>query len=297
MARLKIKKDTIVLAVPNGSLQDATLRILSKIGIEIVPGRKSMYEINLEGMHLIVRLMRPQSIPLTVLKGKAHLGITGWDWVVENRADKKLKVITEMQYSKKTNSSVNIVVVCKTGSSVDKNRIVDTKSRTVYAEYPKIAKTVFKKAKIIFSHGSTEAEISAGTYDYGVLLTETGESIDANGLKIAKKIIESSTVLVSREEKEEYKTIGELLTGVLEGRKNETLEMNIPDSKVSDIVKILPSLGGPTISKLAKIGNNAEERSAIRVVVNKQLTPKLIIKLRKMGATGIFTQDINVLLE
>ena len=297
MARLKLKKDSIILAIPNGSLQEPTLRILEKISIDISVGRKSMYEINLEGLHLIIRLMRPQSIPITVLKGKAHLGITGWDWVVENKTDKKLKVITNLLYSKKTSGPVNIVVVCRAGSQVDKNRIIDTKSKTVYAEYPKIAKMVFKKAKIIFSHGSTEAEISAGTYDYGVLLTETGESLEADGLKIVKSIMESSTVLISKEEKEEYKTIGELLTGVLKGRKYETLKMNVPDGKISDILKILPSLGGPTTTKLTNTENSAENRSAIEVVVNKSLIPSLVIKLRKMGATGIFTQDMNMLLE
>jgi ATP phosphoribosyltransferase len=285
----------IVLAIPNGSLQKATLKMLNKscVDLEIVD-RRSQFIVPLENLTLVIRIMRPQSIPVTVFKGKADIGITGWDCIVEEKLDKKLLVITELPYSKNTSGPVKIVAYCRKGSKVDKEKIVDTKSITVFSEYPKITRRLFKKAKIIFSHGSTEAEIAAGTYDYGVGVSESGQSLRDNNLKIVHTFFHSPTVLIAKKDKEEYKTLGELFLGALEAREYQVLKMNVPGKKIEEILKFLPSLRAPTVHPIV---NSDEEWHSIETVVEKKYIPSLVIKLRRLGVTGIFTQELNILLK
>jgi hypothetical protein len=44
-------------------------------------------------------------------------------------------------------------------------------------EYPVLARRLFPKAKIDFSHGGSEQKVAYLGYDYAVCVTETGKSI------------------------------------------------------------------------------------------------------------------------
>lgn len=271
-----------ILALPNGSLFEATSYLLKKIGIWLaVNGRSFMAEINGVNMFDKVYILRPQDIPSAVKSGVAQCGITGWDCVVEAAMENEVKKISELNYSKSSRKPVRIVVFGKIDVLMDKPNV------KVTAEYPTLAKAVFKKARVDFSHGTTEAKVVCGMYDYGVGVVDTGRSLVDNGLIIVKEILIAPTVLIAKEETPEIKLFGKLLTGVLFAEDNQLLIMNVDAAIKEQVIKILPALRSPTESHLA------DGSWSISTVVAKAQLVNLMLELGAMGVTGILQQDFN----
>ncbi len=276
-----------VLAIPNGSLYAPTMEMLRKAGVNINFSGRS-FEAKIYNSSLFDRaiLMRPQKIPEAIARGVADVGITGLDWFTEKNLRKILAVIQELNFGKISKEPVKIVVFGKA------NKIVDKKSITVSAEYVNLAKTVFKKAKIDFSEGSTEVDVSTGVYDYGVGVCESGQSLRDNGLKILKVIMESPVVLIAKKSTPELKLFGEILNGTLEGEKRSLIKFDCTKKAKDAILKFLPAVDAPTVNRLSN-GNYA-----IETVVYKNLVSDLMPKLRLAGARkgSIIVQDINIIL-
>jgi ATP phosphoribosyltransferase-like protein len=178
-----------------------------------------------------------------------------------------------------------VVVIGKNEKFLDQPNIL------VAAEYPNLAKKIFKKAKIRPSGGGTEQKlVELGKYDFGVCVTETGKSINENGLKIVKVILESPVTLIARKFTPQIKLLGELLLGALNSEKYMLLKMNVEKRFYGSIINFIPALRSPTISRLLRGGY------AIEAVVKKDGLADLVILLRQKGGTGITTQRIDMVL-
>lgn len=280
-----MKSKSVALAIPNGSLFEKTFSLLKKAGATFQFGKRQ-FETEVEGLGNFDRIiiMRPQAIPLSVKRGIAAAGICGWDCVVESGLEKTLELVTELQYSKATSSPVRVVVFGKN------EKLVDSSRTRVLTEYPNLAKRVFKKALLDFSHGSTEIQILSGAYDFGVGITETGESLRVNDLKIVKTILISPTVVVARKTTPEIKLFGEILKGAIDAEKYQLIKMNAEPKAKEKILEIMPAMKSPTINKLAN------GYFSIETVVEKKSLVGLLTCLRKYGATDILVQDINIVL-
>ncbi|PJA16469.1 MAG: hypothetical protein COX63_03350 [Candidatus Diapherotrites archaeon CG_4_10_14_0_2_um_filter_31_5] len=79
-----------------------------------------------------------------------------------------------------------------------------------------------------------------------------------------------------------------LLEAALLGMQKVMLEMNVSKNKLKGLVKILPCMKSPTISKLY-----GEQGYAIKVAVNKEEVPKIIPKIIKAGATDVLEFELN----
>jgi len=280
-----MRSKSMTLAIPNGSLFEKTVQLLKKAGATFHFGKRK-FETGVEGLGNFDRIiiMRPQAIPLTVRRGIVAAGICGWDCVIESGLEKSLELITELQYSKATSSPVRVVVFGK------KKKLIDSPGTMVLTEYPNMAKRVFKKATLDFSHGSTEVQILSGAYDFGVGITETGESLRANGLKIVKTILVSPTVIVARKSTPELNIFGEIMKGAIDAEKYQLVKMNADQKAKKKILAILPAMKSPTISQLA------DGSFSIETVVRKNSLVSLLMSLRKIDATDILVQDINIIL-
>ena len=76
------------LALPKGSLEEQTMRLLTEA--DLTPHRTSDrdYRVTIDDARIgEVRILRPQEIPIYVEKGYFDLGISGWDWVQETGSD------------------------------------------------------------------------------------------------------------------------------------------------------------------------------------------------------------------
>ena len=280
-----MKKERAALAIPNGSLFEKTVQLLKKAGAIFHFGKRQ-FEAGVEGLGIFDRIivMRPQAIPLSVKRGIAIAGICGWDCVVESGLEKSLFLVTELRYSKATSNPVRVVVFGKN------EKLIDSPGTRVLTEYPNLAKQVFKKAALDFSHGSTEVQILSGAYDFGVGITETGESLRVNGLKIVKTILVSPTVIVARKSTPELDIFGEILKGAIDAEKYQLVKMNADQKAKKEILEILPAMQSPTISDLAN------GSFSIETIVRKNSLVNLLMNLHHLGATGILVQDVNIVL-
>jgi ATP phosphoribosyltransferase len=64
--------------------------------------------------------------------------------------------------------------------------------------------------------------------------------------------------------------------------------MNVPDDKLDDILKALPALRNPTISRLSKGG-----WVALETIVDEKVVREIIPALRAAGAEGIIEYPLN----
>ncbi len=285
----KLKEENVmkklVLAIPNGSLYAPTIEMLKKAGLSINFNERN-FEARIYNNSLFDRAikMRPQKIPGAIASGVADAGITGLDCLAEKKLEKRLAIIQRLNYGKTTKEPVKIVVFGKAAE------IVDEKSITVSAEYPNLARSVFKKAKIEFSDGSTEVDVSAGTYDYGVGVCEGGQTLRDNGLKVLQVIMESPVVLVAKKNTLKLKMFGEILNGTLEAEKRSLIKFDCAEDVKDAILVFLPAIETPTVNRQSN-GNYAVE-----TVVAKIQVFNLLMKLKLAGATGILVQDFNILL-
>ena len=273
------------LVIPSGSLLEATLLLFKTVGMVVsFDGRKFVCEVNGCETVTTVYLDRPQDIPYGVARGVYNGGITGWDCVAESGLKAELIKIAELKYAKKSRRVAKVVVFGKTGELIDNEHIL------VATEYPNLARLIFKKARLVYSHGCTEAKVLFGGYDYGVGITETGDSLEANGLKVAATILESPTVLIAKEEAPEIKMLGEILRGALAAEKQVILKFDC-DKEVKDVaLKNLPAIESPTINQLS----NGD--FAVETVIRKEKLTDQLIRLKLAGATGIIVQDFNIVL-
>lgn len=287
----------IDFVLPKGSLEAQTLSLLERADLPVKRASERDYNAVISDPRIRkVKILRPQEISQYVEDGYFDLGVTGLDWVEENGS--KVVKIAELPYAKSgIGSNVKIIL------AVDKN----TKAKTakdlppglrISTEYPKLTKKYFAKlgipVKIYLSYGATEAKIP-DIVDAIVDITETGATLVKNGMKILDIILESPTVLIANkksyqdpQKRREIDEISTLILGVIEANGKVLIKLNVIQSKLQQVLDLMPALNTPTISPLVK-----ENYFAIETVVPKAEINLLIPRLKNAGAEGIIELPIT----
>lgn len=283
------------IALPKGSLEEQTLKLFAQADLEVKKHSRG-YNPSVNDPRIDkVKILRPQEIPKYVEEGYFDLGIGGHDWIVESGAD--VVEVADMPYAKTGAGVMRLVIAVPEESPIQKPEDIKSGSR-VSTELPNVTRKFFEEigvpVKISFSYGATEAKIPE-LVDVVVDLTETGETLRRNRLKIIGTVMESTTRLMAnkdawanpdkRQAIEEIKT---LLLGVIEARGKVLISMNVPEEKLEEVVSVLPAMKKPTVSKLY----NADY-FAIETVVEKANVNVLIPKLKAMGAEDIIEVSIS----
>lgn len=302
-----MQKNELTIALPSGkSLQAKTDELLAAANISVSRPNPRSCIAGVSGFPDLTRAIycKPDSIPMLVRNGNVQLGITGEDNVLENggtrREDEResLVEIVTLSYSRATDKATSGVLFTPEDNPI--NCIEDIKGQSlptpVATEYPAETASYLSRwgvsARFIPCSGGAESVVKAGMCSYGVALTETGDTLRENRLKIIGTVFTSNTVLIARasllsnqETDARVRFLGRLLVGTLEARSRIYLAMNAPVEKVEDIKKILPALQSPTVQPLAILGF-----VSIASVVPAKDVNELILKLECLGASG-FVKD------
>ena len=281
------------LGLPKGSLQEATLRMFKKAGFNISVGSRSYYP-SVDDKELEIILMRAQEIPRYVEAGLLDSGVTGRDWILENRAD--VVEVEDLVYAKEGLRPVRWVLAVLDRSKFRK--IKDLRGKRIATELVEVTKAYFRKAKvkadIEFSWGATEVK-PPELADAIVELTESGSSLKANNLRIIDTILESTTKLIAncasyrdKKKKRKIDNLALLLKGALNAEEKVGLKMNIPQKKLEKLLTILPAMRNPTISGLSK-----KEWVAVETIIDEAVVRDLIPRLKAAGAEGIIEYPLN----
>jgi ATP phosphoribosyltransferase len=285
----------ITLALPKGSLEEQTLQLFREADLEVKRTERD-YNPSIDDPRIgKVKVLRPQEIPTYVAMGYFDLGISGLDWVRETGAD--VVEIARLSYSKGGEGNVKIVVAVHQDEAMEGASQIRPGSR-VTTEYPEITRRYFEElgipVRLFPSYGASEAKVP-DLMDVVVDLTETGTTLRRNGLKIIGEIMESSTVLVANRascadpgKKREIEEIRTLLLGVIEGRKQVLITMNVPGKAMEQVIAMLPAMKKPTVSRLHGI-----DYYSIQTVVPKAGVNQLIPRLKGAGAEDILEIPIS----
>ena len=282
--------------MPNGSLQNATLDLFEKAGWNIYVSSRS-YRPTSDDKELELRLIRAQEIGRYVDHGFLDCGITGKDWIAENRAD--VEVICDLAYSRSSTNPTRWVLVVPENSPIQTDH--DLEGKRIATESVGLTTDFLKSkgvnAEVEFSWGATEVKVPE-LVDAIVDVTETGSSLRANKLRIVDTLMESFPQFVANKsamqdewKREKLERIGMLLTAAQAARDVVGLKMNILSANLDQLLENLPALRNPTVSRLAD-----ESWVAIETVLDEAVVRELIPELKAMGAEGIIEYPLNKLV-
>ena len=286
------------IGLPKGSLQEATFKMFRKAGYNISLPNERSYFPSINDAEINAVLLRAQEMSRYVQDGALDCGITGNDWILENKSD--VVRVTDLAYAKQSMIKVRWVLAVPQDSGIKSIR--DLKGKRVATELVNVAKEYFKKNRVDvdveFSWGATEVKVSAGLVDAIVELTETGSSLRANKLVEIATICESTTQFIAN--KDAYKDSAKrikmeqivlLLKGAIAAEGKVGLKMNVRKASLKKVIAILPALKKPTISNLSSDG-----WFAIETIIDEKVVRILIPQLKKAGAEGIIEYPLNKLI-
>ena len=280
------------LGIPDGSLRDATVRLFGKAGYTILIKERNYFPI-IDDSEIECMLIRAQEIPRYVAEGVLDFGISGKDWITENEVE--VDEVEELKYSRASKNPMRLVLAVPDDSPI--KTIKDLEGKRIATELVNVTKNYLKKnkinAKVEFSWGSTEVK-PPKLVDAIVELTETGNSLRANNLRVIDTIMESTTRLIANKEsykdkwkREKIEHVALLLKGALNAEDTVGLMMDVPESKLEGIKAILPKRENPTISPLLNGGFD------LFIIAKERVVRELIPKLKKAGAKDIIELQLS----
>lgn len=323
----RIKPQEVVMnkvkfALPKGHLGDKTFRILERAGYQI-NGHDRTYRPRINDPGIELKILRPQEIPTYVSEGVQDVGISGRDWVTENKAD--VEILLDLEYSK-----VRLVMAVpdswrhvKNLSDLIKYKKERNETLRISSEYLNSAKDYLLKngtyrelygdvepvivtpwwrvgqnedVIIYLSFGATEAKPPEDA-DAIIEIVETGTSLQQNGLKIIEEVMSTSALLVANknslrdpDKKTKIMDILTLLRGAVDGAKKLHIFANVKKDNLEQLLEHLPALKRPTISNLSD-----PEWCAINTVIDKTLFLEILPTLRELSQGLVVYEPRQVL--
>ncbi|MBM3245151.1 MAG: ATP phosphoribosyltransferase [Candidatus Omnitrophica bacterium] len=289
------KNKVLKLGLPKGSLQESTFKMFRKAGFNVALSSERSYFPSIDDPEIEAVLLRAQEMSRYVADGALDCGITGNDWILENKSD--CVKIADLVYAKQSLSKVRWVLAVPQASGI--KSIKDLNGKRIATELVNVTKEYFKKNKVNvdveFSWGATEVKVSSGLVDAIVELTETGRSLKANKLVEIATLCESTTQFIANKsaykdswKKDKMEEIAVLLRGAIAAEAKVGLKMNIKKADLKRVLTLLPSLKNPTISCLS-----LEGWLAVETIIDEKVVRDIIPELKKAGATGIIEYPLN----
>ena len=286
---------TLVLnfGLPKGSLEEATIKLFGRAGFSISKSSRS-YKPCWDDPELDGRFVRAQEMSRYVEDGFFDCGLTGRDWVRENRSD--VEIVADLIYSRASNRISKWVLAVPEQSDVQ--TVKDLEGKSIATELVQVTRDYLKEneveAEVEFSWGATEVKVPE-LVDAIVDLTETGSSLRANNLRVVDVLMETNTVLIANkrslqdpDKKAKVENIALMLQAALHPDDKVGLKLNIEKAKLGEIIEQMPALRRPTVSSLTD-----DSWVAIETVIEKKVSRELIPALKRRGAEGIVEYPLN----
>ena len=279
--------------LPKGSLEEATIKLFGRAGFSISKSSRS-YKPCWDDAELDGRFVRAQEMSRYVEDGFFDCGLTGRDWVRENRSD--VEIVADLIYSRASNRISKWVLAVPEQSDVQ--TVKDLEGKSIATELVQVTRDYLKEneveAEVEFSWGATEVKVPE-LVDAIVDLTETGSSLRANNLRVVDVLMETNTVLIANkrslqdpDKKAKVENIALMLQAALHADDKVGLKLNIEKAKLGEIIEQMPALRRPTVSSLTD-----DSWVAIETVIEKKVSRELIPALKRRGAEGIVEYPLN----
>ena len=281
------------LGIPKGSLQEATLVLLARAGLQVYVGPRS-YFASTNDPAVECMLIRAQEMARYVEHGALDAGITGLDWVVESGLD--VVTVADLIYAKQSRGKVRWVLAVPEDSPAKSPE--DLRGATIATELVSVTSRYFQQrgidVKVEFSWGATEVKPPT-LADAIVEVTETGSSLNANRLRIIETVLESNTQIIANKtawnqacRRQKIENLALMLHGAMEAQGRVGLMLNVRVEDLQNVLAVLPALNSPTISTLSN-----KAWVAVNTILEESLCWEVIPQLKAANATGIVEYPLN----
>jgi ATP phosphoribosyltransferase len=285
------------LGIPAGSLQEATAELFRKAGWNLSFQPRSYYPA-IDDPEIECILIRAQEMARYVQDGVMDAGLTGYDWVLENRA--QVYEVAELVFSKVSRRPVRWVLCVPNDSPI--KTVQDLEGKRIATEAVNLTTDFLTKhgvtAHVEFSWGATEVK-PPHLADAIVEVTETGSSLRANNLRIVETLLESTTRLIANHaawsdpwKRRKIENISLMLRGAMAAEGKVGLMMNVRRTDLDRVLKILPALQTPTISSLSDA-----TWVDVNTIVEERVVRDIVPKLKEAGASGIVEYPLNKIID
>ncbi len=292
-----MNQQVLKLGIPAGSLQEATAGLFRKAGYQITFRSRSYYP-TIDDPEMTCILIRAQEIARYVQDGVMDAGLTGYDWILENRA--QVVEVAELVFSKVSRGPVRWVLAVPQDSPIQSP--TDLEGKHIATEAVNLTTDYLKRhgvqAHVEFSWGATEVK-PPHLADAIVEVTETGSSLRANNLRIVDTILESTPRLIANQaawdddwKRKKIENIALMLRGAIAAEGKVGLMMNVPADHLDRVLEALPALQKPTVSSLADNG-----WVAVNTITDESVVRDLIPALKAAGASGIVEYPLNKIID
>lgn len=289
------KRMKLHLGIPKGSLQDATVGIFKEAGYDIRVSSRNYYP-QINDDEISCMLIRAQEMARYVEGGQLDCGLTGLDWIRENRAD--VVEVCELTYAKASYATVKWVLAVKENSPY--KSVKDLEGKTIATEVVNLTKDYLAShgvnANVEYSWGATEVKVP-DLADAIVEITETGSSLRANNLVVIDTVLETTTRFIANkkayadpQKRKKMEDIIMMLQSVIDAVPKVCIMMNVPQERLDEILDILPA-NNPTVSHLAK-----GEWVDIMAVVEQHELRELFPRLKAHGARSIVELPVSKII-
>ncbi|MBX7072623.1 MAG: ATP phosphoribosyltransferase [Pirellulales bacterium] len=285
------------LGIPAGSLQEATAELFRRAGYKITFPSRSYYPV-IDDDEIECLLIRAQEMARYVADGILDAGLTGYDWIMETGAD--VHEVAELVFSKVSRRPVRWVLCVPEDSPV--RSVQDLAGKRIATEAVGLTRQYLARhgveARVEFSWGATEVK-PPRLADAIVEVTETGNSLRANNLRIVDEILQSTTRFIANRasyaepwKRQKIDDIVLMLQGAMAAEGRVGLMMNVPRERLTQVLSLLPALQRPTVSSLSD-----EAWVGVNTVLSESVVRNIIPKLKAAGARGIVEYQLSKIIE
>lgn len=275
-----------------GRLYEETMDLFAEAGIKLTAVKRTLL-VPSRNFPVEFLFLRDDDIPETVANGTADLGIVGLNEVLEKGSE--VDIVKELGFSR-----------CRLSLAVPQhigyNGLEWFNGRRIATSYPHILASFLKdnniKSDIHVISGSVEIAPGIGLADAIFDIVSSGSTLVSNNLEEVHSVLDSQAVLIRAKERSLTEVQEEILAELLfrfeavkaaDGRKY--ILMNVPRTKLDDVLAVLPGMKSPTVLPLA----NADWCSVHTVLEEKRFW-EIVSQLKAAGAEGILALDIEKMI-
>jgi ATP phosphoribosyltransferase len=300
-------RQEITLGIPKGSLQQSTLGIFERVGLQFTGASRTLW-LSSNDPEIVPVLLKPQEIPIYVKSGRLDAGLSGRDWIVEQDVLQHIAVKAELPFSRQTSRPIRWVLAVPESSGVhtveqlraecDERRL-SGEPFVISTELTRISRMWLARqgidAHVEFSWGATEAKAEYFA-DAIIEGTETGASLRANHLReIADVFSSTNQFFVNRRiyREDEWKrgkldAVSHLIRGAL--RANDFVELRVVSEQALELSAIL----GPD-ARLVAVSEVADGKGfTASVTLPRASVPYALPAVIAAGATDAWVSPMSI---
>lgn len=273
-----------------GRLFEDTMNLLTEADIKIRNPKRTLL-VQSSNFPLEVLYLRDDDIPQSVATGVADIGIVGENEYVER--GESAEIVVKLGFSR-----------CRLSLAIPKTQeykdIEWFEGKKIATSYPHILSDFLKRkgieAEIHVISGSVEISPGIGLADAIFDIVSSGSTLVSNNLQEVEVVMQSEALLIANKnlEAEKREILNQMIfrfEAVKQADDKKYVRMNVPKSRLKEIISVLPGLKSPTIIPIAD-----EEWCAVHTVLDQQRFWEIIGKLKELGAQGILVTPIEKMI-